>query len=153
MRPGEQRPLHRLIRLTAGFTQIEVLTAMLIIGIATPFLMGAVSGGLTQARHSQDRGLATLWAQGEIDFLRLRCYERLAPSSRKVMPSALEAGELPPPPGFTAGYVRLDSAGPALLKVAVSLYRKDWTGAAPIGPPYVTASTYIGDVRTAGLCQ
>ncbi len=46
-----QPPFHRLFRLTAGFTQIEVLTAMLIIGVATPFLMGAVIGGLTQARH------------------------------------------------------------------------------------------------------
>ncbi len=152
MRRAEQPPFRRLFRPTAGFTQIEVLTAMLIIGIATPFLMGAVIGGLTQARHSQDRGLATAWVQGEIDFLRLRCYERLSPSARKVMPSTLQAGELPLPPGFAAAYVRLDSAGPALLRATVSLYRKDWTGAAPIDPPYEAISTYVGDVRTAGLC-
>jgi hypothetical protein len=152
MRRGERRPVHRLTRLSAGFTQVEVLTAMLVIGIAVPFLMGAVIGGLTQARHSQDRGVATAWVQGEIDLLRLRCYGALAPSDRKVTPSTLEAGELPPPPGFAAGYVRLDSAGPALLRATVSLYRMDWTGAVPEDPAYATTTTYIGDVRTAGLC-
>jgi type II secretory pathway pseudopilin PulG len=152
MRRAEPSLFHRLPRPTGGFTQIEVLTAMLVIGIATPFLMGAIIGGLTQARHSQDRGVATAWAQGEIDWLRLRCYGRLTPSSRKVTPSTIEAGELPPPPGFAAGYVQLDAAGPALLKVTVSLYRQGWNGAAPTRLPYATASTYIGDTRTAGLC-
>ncbi len=152
MRRGERHLIRRPLQLTAGFTQIEVLTAMLVIGIATPFLMGAIIGGLTQARHSQDRGAATAWAQGEIELLRLRCYGRLTPSSRKLTPSTVEAGELPPPPGFAAGYVQLDAAGPALLKATVSLYRQDWTGAAPTNLPYATTSTYIGDIRTAGLC-
>jgi len=48
-------------RSEAGFTQIEVLTAMLIIGLATPFLMGGVLGGLRQAHHSQQHAAATTW--------------------------------------------------------------------------------------------
>lgn len=136
----------------AGFTQIEVLTAMLIIGLATPFLMGGVIGGLTQARHSQDRGTATAWAQGEIEFLRQRCFVHLAPSARKVTAATLQPGELPPPPGFTAGYVVIEAADASLLKVSVSLYRDDWTGDAPMRPPYAATSTYVGDVRVAGVC-
>lgn len=146
MRRGERPPR------IAGFTQIEVLTAMLIIGLATPFLMGGVIGGLTQARHSQDRGTATAWLQGEIDFLRLRCYERLGPSDRKVTASTVAAGELPPPAGFAAGYVTLDAAGPALLRATVSLYRRDWMSPKPTDPAYLSTSTFIGDIRVAGRC-
>lgn len=144
---GRQRP-----GAAAGFSQVEVLVAMLIIGLATPFLIGGVMGGLTQARHSQDRGAATAWAQSEIELLRQRCFAHLVPSARKVTAATLEPGELPPPPGFTAGYIVLDVQGPALLKVSVGLYRDDWTGEAPNRPAYTATSTYIGDIRVAGGC-
>jgi len=139
-------------RAAAGFTQIEVLTAMLIIGIATPFLMTGVMAGLRQARHSQDHAAAAVWVQGEIEVLRRQCFEQLHPGVRKVISEALEPGELVLPPGFEAAGVELRPEGPALLRATVNLYRRDWTGAAPAGPVLMSASTYIADVRVAGQC-
>ncbi len=147
----DRRPERRPSRGVGGFGQIEVLTAMLIIGVAAPFVMGAVLGALTETRHSQDRGAATAWAQGELDFLRGQCYLRLRPSDRKVTPDATEPGELPPPAGFLAASVRLEVAGPALLRATVSLYRHDWIGT-PTEHPFLAMSTYIADIRVAGLC-
>lgn len=152
MTRGDRRPRNRRRGESGGFSQIEVLIAMLIIGLATPFLMGGVIGALTQARHSQDRGAATAWAEGELDFLRGQCYLHLRPSAHKVTPAFAEPGELPPPAGFSAGDVRLEVAGPGLLRATVSLYRHDWTGATPGEPPVFATSTYIADIRVAGLC-
>src|SRR5438445_6711490 len=136
----------------AGFTQIEVLTAMLIIGLVTPFLMTGVMGGLRQARHSQDHATAAAWVQGEIETLRRQCFERLHLGLRKVTSEALEPGELAPPPGFEASGVALLPEGPSLLRATVNLYRHDWAAAAPSGPAFMGASTYIADVRVAGQC-
>src|SRR2546425_9048718 len=86
----------------AGFTQIEVLTAMLIIGLATPFLMTGVMGGLRQARHSQDHATAAAWVPGEIETLRRQSFERLHPGSRKATSAGVEPGEPGLPPGSEA---------------------------------------------------
>jgi type II secretory pathway pseudopilin PulG len=136
----------------AGCTQIEVLTAMLIIGLATPFLMTGVMGGLRQARHSQDHAAAAAWVQGEIETLRRQCFERLHPGLRKVTSDDPEPGELALPSGFEAAGVELQPEGPALLRATVDLYRRDWAGTAPAGSPFMSASTYIADVRVAGQC-
>jgi hypothetical protein len=152
MPPSDRRSERRPSRGTGGFGQIEVLTAMLIIGVSAPFVMGAVLGALTETHHSRDRGAATAWVQGELDFLRGQCYVRLRPSDRKVTPDITEPGELPPPAGFPAASVRLEVAGPALLRATVGLYRHDWIGA-PTEPPFLAMSTYLADIRIAGLCS
>lgn len=136
----------------AGFTQIEVLTAMLIIGLATPFLMGGVLGGLRQAHHSQQHAAATTWVQGEIDALRARCFTEMTPSVRVVTPQSLVAGDLPLPEGFQAGRVEVTAFQPGLLGVTVSLYEHARSGADPHEPPVLSATTYVGDVRVAGQC-
>ena len=135
-----------------GLSQIEVLVAMLIIGLATPYLMGGIIGSLTRARASQDQSAATAWVQGEVDHLRRLCYERLSPSTRKVTAATLQGGEPQLPNGFAAAYVQLEPAGPANLRATVSLYKADWTGAAPEAAPVLSTSTYIGDIRVATLC-
>lgn len=134
-----------------GLSQIEVLVAMLIIGLATPYLMGGIIGSLTRARTSQDQSAATAWVQGEVDHLRRLCYERLSPSTRKVTAATLQSGEPQLPNGFAA-YVRLEPAGPANLRATVSLYKADWSGPAPEAAPILSTSTYIGDIRIATLC-
>ncbi len=135
-----------------GFTYIEVLVAILIIGLVTPILIGGLIGSLTHARRSQDHGAAAAWLQGEIDYLRGQCYGGLSPSTRKVTPSALRDGEPLMPEGFAAALVQINAAGDARLKATVSLYRKDWAGAVPVGPPTLSTTTYIGDIRMAGSC-
>jgi type II secretory pathway pseudopilin PulG len=139
-------------RSEAGFTQIEVLTAMLIIGLATPFLMGGVLGGLRQAHHSQQHAAATAWVQGEIDALRRQCFTELGPSVRIVTPQSLAPSDLPLPAGFQAGVVEVAVAQPGLLSATVSLYQHAWSGSAPHEPPLLSATTYVGDVRVAGQC-
>ena len=57
-----------------------------------------------------------------------------------------------PPAGFLAASVRLEMAGPALLRATVGLYRHDWIGTPP-EPPFLAMSTYIADIRVAGLCS
>ncbi len=137
---------------TRGVSQIEVLVAMLIIGLATPYLIGGIIGSLTRARTSQDQGAATAWVQGEVDYLRRQCYDRLNPSTRKVTPASVQSGEPQFPQGFAAAYVQLEPAGPANLKATVSVYKSDWTGPAPATQPVLSTSTYIGDIRVATLC-
>lgn len=139
-------------RSEGGFTQIEVLTAMLIIGLATPFLMGGVLGGLRQAHHSQQNAAAATWVQGEIDALRRQCFNELSPSVRVLTPQSLAPGDLPLPAGFQAGTVEIAAAQPALLSATVSLYERTWSGPAPHEPPLLSVTTYIGDLRVAGQC-
>src|SRR5260370_1739343 len=100
----------------AGCPQIEVLTAMLIIGLATPFLMTGVMGGLRQARHSQDHAAAAAWGQGEIETLRRQCFERLHPGLRKVTSDDLAPGELALPAGFEGTGLEPPPDGPDLLR-------------------------------------
>jgi hypothetical protein len=125
---------------------------MLIIGLATPMLMGGIIRSLTQTRRSYDQGAATAWVQGEVEFLRRQCYDRLQPSSRKVTPASLDAGEPPLPQGFAAAYVQIDRAGPGLLRATVALYQRDWPPGVPPGTPAVQTTTYVGDLRVAGMC-
>lgn len=139
-------------RYEAGFTQIEVLTAMLIIGLATPFLMGGVLGGLRQAHHSQQHAAATTWVQGEIDTMRRQCFIDLRPSVRIVTPQSLAAGDLSLPAGFQAGMIEISASQPGLLRASVSLYEHAWSGSAPHEPPVLSVTTYVADLRVAGQC-
>ena len=136
----------------AGFTQIEVLTAMLIIGLATPFLMGGVLGGLRQAHHSQQHAAATTWVQGEIDALRRQCFTDLRPSVRTLTPQSRPTNDLPLPAGFQAGVVEIAAVEPALLRATVSLYQRAGPGSTPREPPLLSVTTYVGDLRVAGQC-
>lgn len=135
-----------------GFTYIEVLVAILIIGLVTPVFVGGLLGSLTHARRAQDHGGATAWLQGEVDYLRGQCYERLSPSIRKVTASTLRPGEPRLPMGFAAGLVRIDATAEALFLVTASLFRKDWDGEEPADRPAYTTTTYIGEVRVWGSC-
>ena len=146
-RPGFLRRLG-----AGGFTYIEVLVAIFIIGLVTPIFIGGLVGSLTGARRSEERGVAVAWVQGEIDFLRGQCFARLSPSVRKVTLATLRPGEPPMPAGFAAAEVRLEPAGEANLRATVSLYRKDWTGAEPAEAPVVSTTTYVADLRVAGTC-
>ncbi len=137
---------------SGGFTHIEILVAMLVIGLVTPVMIGSLIGSLRQARRSQDSGAAAAWLQGEVDYLRAQCFERLTPSTRKATLAAMRAGEPSLPHGFAAALIRLESAGVARLKATVSLYKNDWTGAEPADPPMLSTTTYIGDIRVAGAC-
>jgi type II secretory pathway pseudopilin PulG len=135
-----------------GVSQIEVLVAMLIIGLATPLIMGGIFASLTRARTSQDQSAATAWAQGEIDYLRGRCFSRLAPAARKVTAATLQPGEPQLPDGIAAALVHLAPAGPAALKVTITLYKDDWPGESPTARPILSTATLIGDIRVATVC-
>lgn len=139
-----------------GFTHIEVLIAILIIGMATPIFVGGLVGSLSGARRSQERGVAVAWLQGEVDALRAQCFSTISPSVRKITSSALRADEPPLPAGFAAALVRItpaDGAGDApLLRVTLGLYRRDWEAGEPPEPPVVSLVTYLSDLRVAGVC-
>ncbi len=152
MVPADTRALLRDAAGPKGFTYIEVLVAILIIGLVTPIFVGGLLGSLTHARRAQDHGGATAWLQGEVDYLRGQCYERLTPSTRKVTSETLRPGEPRLPAGFAAAMVRIDATAEALFRVTASLFRKDWTGEEPVDRPAYTTTTYIGDVRVWGSC-
>jgi type II secretory pathway pseudopilin PulG len=135
-----------------GISQIEVLVAMLIIGLAAPLILGGIFASLTRARTSQDQSAATAWAQGEIDYLRGQCFSRLTPGVRKITAATLESAEPQLPDGIAAALVRLEAAGPAAMKVTISLYKEDWPGEAPAARPILSTATLIGDIRVATVC-
>ncbi len=162
MRPGDRSgregfPRSRGRRGAAGFTHVEVLIAILIIGMTTPIFVGGLVGSLSGARRSQERGAAAGWVQGAIDALRAQCLSGVSPSVRKVTATTLRAGEPPLPDGFAAAVVSIEPArqgpeGATLLRATVSLYRKDWDGSEPTEAPVLRAATYLGDLRVAGVC-
>jgi len=148
MRPGSG---------SAGFTHVEVLIAILIIGMTTPIFVGGLVGSLSGARRSQERGAAAGWVQGAIDALRAQCLSNVSPSVRKVTTATRRTGEPPLPVGFAAAVVSIEPAregpvGATLLRATVSLYRKDWDGREPTDAPVLRAATYLGDLRVAGSC-
>src|SRR3972149_6824577 len=69
-----------------GFRLVEVLVAMSIVALVTPFLFAGLISSLTHARQAQNRGATTAWAQAEIEFLRTQCFQRLTPGVRKLTP-------------------------------------------------------------------
>ena len=154
-----------MTRASRGFTLVEVLVAMLIIGLTTPLLMGAVIGSLTRTRESQGRSSATVWMQGEIEYLRRLCYADLLTGigttyPRKVTRSNAQPGEPWLPAVLEgryslapdAGYVQVASVGPALLRVTVSYYETDWGAAlTPPGPGDFSATTHVAQLFS-GMC-
>lgn len=139
-----------------GFTHVEVLIAILIIGMATPIFVGGLVGSLSGARRSQERGVAVAWLQGEVDVLRAQCFSTIIPSVRKITPATLRPDEPPLPAGFAAALVRITPAGgqggAPLLRAVVGLYRRDWEAAEPSEPPVASVVTYLSDLRVAGAC-
>ncbi|MGH2375196.1 MAG: type II secretion system protein [bacterium] len=152
MTSASGRTVLRRAPASSGFTYIEVLVAILVIGLVTPVFIGGLLGSLTHARRAQDHGAATAWLQGEVDYLRGQCYERLGPSTRKVTSQTLRPGEPRLPAGFVAALVRIDATAEALFQVTASLFRKDWAGDTPVDRPAYSTTTYIGDVRVWGSC-
>lgn len=145
-----------------GFTLVELLVTMLILGLATPLMMGAIVGSLTITRQqSQDRSAATLWMQGEIEFLRRLCSPLPEPGwkvphptlrGEPALPAVVEgrAGTAP-----DAGYVEVEPAGPAMQRVTVYYYKTDWgPGPRPdpdVYPPDASTTTYVAEIFT-GRC-
>jgi prepilin-type N-terminal cleavage/methylation domain-containing protein len=144
-----------------GFTLVELLVSMLILGVATPLLMGAIIGGIRISRQqSQDRSAATLWLQGEIEFLRRQCYANLAAGTwpRKVTNATL-AGE-PALPAVVegryatapdAGYVEVVPDGAVKLRITVGYYKTDWGAGPPSSPVDASTTTYLSEMFT-GRC-
>ncbi len=158
-----------MIRDSQGYNLVEVLVAMLIIGITTPLLMGSVIGSLTRTRESQGRSAATIWVQGEVESLRRQCYGDLlqdigsvyprkvtAATNRQggepILPATLEGRDSVAP---DAGYVQVVKLEPALLpllQITVSYYASDWgSEVVPPAPGDVVATGYIAEVFS-GRC-
>ena len=147
---------------SVGFTLVEIMVSMLILGLATPLLMGAIVGSLRLSRQeSQDRSAATLWLQGEIEFLRRLCYPLPEPGwkvphptlqGEPALPAVVEQRDAVAP---DAGYVSVVAAGLANQRVTVSYYKTDWgAGPPPSCPPTcpdAAATTDIAEIFT-GRC-
>lgn len=139
---------------SAGFSLVELLVSMLILGLATPLLMGAIVGSLRLSRaESQDRSAATLWIQGEIEFLRRLCYPLPEPGwkvphptlqGEPALPATVEGRDSVAP---DAGYVSVVAAGAANQRVTVGYYKVDWgTGPPPGCPPACVAISVTTDI-------
>lgn len=126
---------------------------MLLLSLATPFLLTGILHGLAQVRHSRDSATAAAWMQGELEIMRARCYADLRPTVRKVTAATAGPGELAPPAGFAVALVTLEPAGPVLLRASIAVYRHDWAGDEPPEAPAMASSTFISDVRSAGQCR
>ncbi len=137
----------------AGFTLIEVVVTLAILGIASTTVLGGLLSTMTQARRGYDRAQAVAWVQSELDFLRVQGYGIANTVTPRRIPDPSDpandptTGYLPDygvlqepriPVGFYQAEIEVADVGTLPLKrLSVRLYQT--AGA----PPYTILVTYV----------
>jgi prepilin-type N-terminal cleavage/methylation domain-containing protein len=142
-----------IVRTQAGFTLVEVVVAMAIVGLVAATALGGLLNAMTETRRGYDRAQAAAWVQSELDFLRVQGYGIAATVTPRRIPDPTDpandptTGYLPDygglqepriPEGFAQAEVEVtEVAGLPLKRLAVRLYRT------PSSPPYTILVTYV----------
>jgi prepilin-type N-terminal cleavage/methylation domain-containing protein len=136
-----------------GFTLIETMITVSIVGLLATTVLGGIMSSMTSARRAFVRAQAAAWVQSELDFMRLQGYG-LATGTRAIPDTSNPAndpttGYLPnygtleepriPEGFFQAQIVVTDVVGLPLKQLTVRLY--ETAG----GTPYTILSTHISN--------
>lgn len=136
-----------------GFTLVEVVVAMALLGLMVTTVLGGLLYGMTEARRGKVRAEAAAWVQAELDYLRVQGYaflaDDVAAGTRTLTSSTgyTSYGDLAEP-RIPAGFDRAvisaeDVTGLPLRKLTVRLYET------PSSPPYTILSTYVANFTYA----
>ncbi len=138
----------------SGFTLIEVVVAMAILGLIATSVLGGILTSMTEARRGYNRAQAAAWVQSELDFLRVQGYGIPTTATPRRIPDPTDpandptTGYLPSyggidepriPDGFYQAEIEVtnDPTGLPLKRLAVRLYQT------PDAPPYTILVTYV----------
>jgi prepilin-type N-terminal cleavage/methylation domain-containing protein len=111
-----------------GFTLIETVVALSVLGILAVTALGGVLFGLAQAHRDLNRSAAAVWGQAELDYLRAAGYSALTPGTRTLTPTSgySSYGNLAEPripAGFDHATVAVQTVGSLpLLQLTATLY-------------------------------
>jgi prepilin-type N-terminal cleavage/methylation domain-containing protein len=136
-----------------GFTLVETMVTVSILGMLATYVLGGIMSSMTSARRAYVRAQAAAWVQSELDFLRVQGYG-IATGTRNIPDTTNPAndpatGYLPNygtlaepriPDGFQqAQIVVSDVSGLPLKQLTVRLY--ETVG----GTPYTILSTHVSN--------
>ena len=127
-----------------GFTMIETIVSVGLLGVISITVLGGLLFGMTQARSGLNRAGAAAWAQAEFDYLRVQGYANLAAGTRTLTQTTGyttygSIAEPPIPAGFDHAVVTIGAvATPPVKQVTVTLYQT-------ASSAYTTISTYVGN--------
>jgi len=139
-------------RTERGFTLVEVVVAVAILGLIAATSMGGLLSTLTEARRGFDRAQAAAWVQSELDFLRVQGYglaigtrfipDPSDPNNDPATGYLPDYGGLPEPripEGFYRAQIDVSQPDPGLpyKRLSVRLYQT------PGAPPYTILVTYV----------
>ncbi|MBM3471165.1 MAG: prepilin-type N-terminal cleavage/methylation domain-containing protein [Armatimonadetes bacterium] len=133
-----------------GFTLIEVVVAVAVLGVMATTVLGGVLFSLTQSRRAQIRAQAAAWVQSELDFLRVQGYGIPVTTAPRRFPDTTQPNEgyidyanlLEPrvPAGFYQAEVEVTPvSGIPLKRLVVRLYQT------PTSQPYTILVTYVSN--------
>jgi len=133
-----------------GFTLIEVVVAVAVLGMVATTVLGGVLFSLTQSRRAFVRAQAAAWVQSELDFLRAQGYGIPVTTAPRRFPDTTQANNgyidygnlLEPrvPAGFYQAGVEVTAvSGLPLKRLVVRLYQT------PTSQPYTILVTYVSN--------
>jgi prepilin-type N-terminal cleavage/methylation domain-containing protein len=127
-----------------GFTMIETIVSMALLGVVAITVLGGLLFGMTQTHGGLNRAAAAAWAQAELDYLRAEGYSNLATGTRTLTPTSGyttygSISEPTIPAGFDHAVVSISAVGGVAVKQAtVTLYQSPSSA-------YATLSIYVAN--------
>lgn len=131
----------------SGFTLVEVVVALAILGVSAAMALGGLLFGMTQAQRASARAQGGAWMQAELDYLRSQGFAGLADDVAAGTRTLTQTGgyttygslaEPQIPPGADRANVRVtDVAGMPLRLVTAALFDD------PGSIPALVSSTYV----------
>jgi len=127
-----------------GFTLIETIVSMALLGVIALTVLGGLLFGMTQAHSGLNRAAAAAWAQTEMDYIRAPGYRGLSTGSRTLTPTSGyttygNISEPQIPTGFDHATITITAvAGLPVKQAAVTLYQTP-------SSVYATFITYVSD--------
>jgi prepilin-type N-terminal cleavage/methylation domain-containing protein len=127
-----------------GFTMIETIVSMALLGVVALTVLGGLLFGMTQTHGGLNRAAAAAWAQTELDYLRAEGFGALTTGTRTLTPTSGyttygSVSEPTIPAGFDHAVVTISTVGGVAVKQAtVTLYQSP-------SSVYATLSIYVAN--------